>query len=275
MDALCYRVRAKRLRPVQRGVYAVGRFVSRDAKRMAAVLASGPGAVLSHLSGASLRQMLSDPGDSVPLDVTVPRRDRGRRPGLRVHRVDGLSEDEVTRHRSIPVTTPARTLLDLAGVIRGRKLEQALAVALRQQLTSRAELFALLDRYPRRPGVRALRAVLEDDAEPAMTRSEAEERLLALTIRAQLGKPRTNVRVEGCQVDFYWPKQGVVWEVDGFAYHSSSQSFEGDRRRDAQLTAAGYSVQRVTWKQMVEEPEAVVARLAQALTRGEMKNRAI
>ena len=112
-----------------------------------------------------------------------------------------------------------------------------------------------------------LRTLLESEARPAWTRSEAEEQLLALIRKAQLPAPETNVRVGSYEVDFYWRRQQLVVEVDGFAFHAAQRSFENDRRRDAWLAAHGVRVMRVTWRQLTDEPVAVVARLAQTLAR--------
>jgi very-short-patch-repair endonuclease len=117
----------------------------------------------------------------------------------------------------------------------------------------------------RRPGAARLRAVL--GSSPAHTRSKAEERFLALVGRGQLARPEVNVKVCGYEVDFFWRKERLVTEVDGFAYHSSSNHFETDRRRDADLSAAGIRVLRITWRQLVREPEAILVRLALALGR--------
>ncbi|NIQ52897.1 MAG: DUF559 domain-containing protein [Gammaproteobacteria bacterium] len=190
-----------------------------------------------------------------------------RRPGVRVHRVRALPPDEVTRIDGIPVTNPVRTLLDLAGAVDRRDLERALARADRQGLAGRKKILALLARHPRRPGAGALRACLRADISPALTRSRAEEEFLDLAGRAQFRAPEANVVIEGHEVDFLWRAERLVVEVDGFAYHGSRRTFERDRRRDAVLAARGYHVMRVTWRQLGTEPEAVVARLAQALAR--------
>ena len=112
-----------------------------------------------------------------------------------------------------------------------------------------------------------LRALLVGDASPAFTRSEAEARFLALIRKAQLSEPETNVRVGGYEVDFLWRRERVVVEVDGFAFHSSRRTFENDRRRDRELTARGFNVLRVTWRQVASESEALLVRLTQTLAR--------
>jgi very-short-patch-repair endonuclease len=120
-------------------------------------------------------------------------------------------------------------------------------------------------RSPRHPGARRLRAVLAEAAPPSLTRSQAERRLLDLVRAAGLPHPRANARVRGFEADLLWPDERLVAEVDGFAFHASRRAFERDRARDAALAAAGYTVVRVTWRQLDEAPHAVVARLAAAL----------
>lgn len=265
------RVKAKRLWPVHRGVYQVGPVVPPHAREMAAVLACGPGAVVSHRSAAALWQLLPRGGESAPVEVTIPRRDRGRRPGIRAHRVPALEAADVAVVEGVPVTTPGRTLLDLAFAASSRDLEHAVARAERKQLTSRRELAELIERHPKRRGVRALRALLQDGTEPAMTRSEAEAILLSLTRKARLPRPKVNVTVGRHEVDFLWRRERLVVEVDGFAFHSSQIQFENDRRRDAELAAQGYQVIRVTWRQLVNEREVVLALLVRTLTRAEIR----
>jgi very-short-patch-repair endonuclease len=196
---------------------------------------------------------------------TPAERARGR-PGIRVHRAP-LRQDETSRVNGIPATTPPRTLLDLAAELPRPELEQAIAAAERRHLASRSKLAALLARYPGRRGTRTLRALVESPRRFDLTRSKAEKRLLHLLRAAKLPVPDANVQLEGYEVDFLWRDAGLVVEVDGFAFHSDRGAFEADRLRDAELVARGLTVIRVTWRQMAEEPEAVVARLARALTR--------
>jgi very-short-patch-repair endonuclease len=234
--------------------------------QMAAVLACGESAVLSHRSAATLWDLLPRRSGTTRVDVTVAA-DRGRRPGVRVCRVRTLRADETTTHEGIPVTTVTRTLLDLAGLAEQRELERALAAAFDRDDTDRGALLAMLSRHAGRTGAKRLRALLQSDTPAALTRSEAEERFLSLIRKAQLPAPATNVRVHGHEVDFYWRAERLVVEIDGFAFHSSATSFERDRHRDAKLAAAGVRVTRVTWRQLENEPEAVLVRLAQAIAR--------
>ena len=265
LAAIDHRLRSGRLHSLYRGVYLVGHAVPpRGARDLGAVLACGPGSVLSHRSAAALWRL--HPAQPTVVDVTVPGRRCDSKRGIRVHRVALLDRRDVRKLGGIPVTTPARTLLDLAADVRGRELERAVAEAEARRLTNRSQLLSLIARVAPRPGVAALRSLLTDDRRPALTRSEAEERLLALIRAAELPAPAVNVSVAGQEVDFLWPDRRLVVEVDGFAFHSHRAAFERDRKRDAVLAALGYRVIRVTWRQIVASPEAVVARIAGALT---------
>jgi very-short-patch-repair endonuclease len=262
------RIRSKRFRLLHRGVYLVTGVRMPRTREMAAVLACGPGSVVSHRSAAALLGLLPHPREPAPVDVTVPGSDRGRRSGVRAHRVTSLGPDQVTEADGIPVTSAPRTILDLASVSSGRELERALARAERRELTNRAELMSLTADQRARRGIRGLRALLLDEGRGALTRSEAEERFLVLVRRAQLPAPEVNVVVSGYEIDFLWRTERLAVEVDGFAHHSSKATFESDRRRDATLLARGFRVVRITWRQITDEPEAVLVRLAQALARG-------
>lgn len=260
------RLRSDRLHRIHRGVYLVGHRAMVDgARELAAVLACGRGAVLSHLSAASLLQLLPYPANPGPVDVTVIGRQTARRPGIRAHRARALDPRDVRTLDGLPTTTPARTLLDLAATLSPHRLERALAEAQVRRLVTPAALRDQLERNPGRAGTRALRRLVALDGGPAPTRSEAERRLLRLLRASELPVPRVNTRLEGHEVDFHWPEHRVVVEVDGFRFHSSRAAFERDRDRDAKLAAAGYTVLRVTWRQLVDARETVVARLAAAL----------
>jgi very-short-patch-repair endonuclease len=150
-------------------------------------------------------------------------------------------------------------------VLTPRALEQALAEARARRLVTRGALHAALARAPRRHGSAALRTLLSCEAEPALTRSEAEERLLALVRKARLPEPECNVRLAGYEVDFLWRDRRLVVEVDGYAFHSSPAAFERDRLRDGELEDAGYRVRRITWRQLTEDAAGVEQRLRRAL----------
>ena len=258
------RVEAGWLRPMHRGVYAVGPVQSCEAPEMAAVLACGNRAVLSHRSAAALWRMLPK-SSNWPVEVTVAASHAPRRARIRIRKTARLMADEVTTLRRIRVTTPVRTLLDLASCVSGRELEQALAQTERRNLTSRAKLFALIARYPARPGTPKLRELLDGPADPALIRSEAEERFLVLVRRSGLPTPETNALLHGYEVDFLWREERVVVEVDGYAFHGDRDSFEVDRRRDAVLAAHGLQVFRITWRQITDEPEATLVLVTRTL----------
>jgi very-short-patch-repair endonuclease len=225
---------------------------------MAAVLACGPGAALSHGSAAALWRMLT--GAVGAPEVLRTGVNREGPAGVRLRRTNRL---EATTHHNVPITTPARTLLDLAATGSSGRLELALNEARSLRLVNQAALEALATSG--RPGSRAIRTLLADA--PGFTRQEAERRLKALILRAQLPRPLTNTQVCAQEADAFWPEHRLVLEVDGYAVHGRRDAFERDRRLDQQRAAAGYRTVRVTWRQLTGEPEAVVARLAGALAR--------
>jgi len=261
-----YRVRRGRLRVLHRGVYRFGPLAGARSREVAAVLACGPEAVVSHRSAARLWDLArTGPADAV--DISVPPARHVRPPGLRVHRTS-VPPDERTTTEGIAVTTVARTLTDLAGEVDARHLEQLLARADRRGLLDQGALARALARRPRRAGSGTLRALLARREEPALLRSEAEARFLAMVRAARLDPPEANALVRGREVDFLWRGAGLVVEIDGFSYHGSAAAFEGDRARDAMFAAAGLRVMRVTWRQLTKGPEEVLARVAQALVAG-------
>jgi very-short-patch-repair endonuclease len=260
--AVDHRLELGRLRRIHRGVYSpVGPgLLTRDGRRMAAVLACGPGAVLSHLSAAALWGIRQ----SGRIEVTTRASHRGPK-YLTVHR-SPLRDDERTTHRGIPTTTVPRTLLDLSAVVRPHDLRSALRQAEQLRLTDPLSLIDLAERYPRRPGLAAIRALLREASIGArVIRSELEERFQAFLINAGLPLPQTNQRIEGYEVDCVWPEQRLIVELDGHAFHSVTHAFEDDRARDRRLEAAGWHVIRVTWRQLQEEPELLEADLRQLL----------
>ena len=258
-----------RLRTLHAGVYLLGPVAGPRAREMAAVLACGKGAVVSHWSAGAIWGLSAPRPPSDPVDVTVIRRDR-RRAGVRVHRVRSLPADDVAAAEDVPVTSAARTLLDLAGAADVRETERALERYLTLQLDTPSALRAMLRLSPPRRGAARLSELL-DGGPPALTRSEAEERFLHLVRRGRLPVPATNVMAAGYEVDFLWRKHGFVVEIDGHAFHATRRAFESDRRRDAVLAAAGFHVVRVTWRQITDEPEALLVRLGRALLQVERR----
>jgi very-short-patch-repair endonuclease len=201
--------------------------------------------------------------------VTLPAGlQRGRRPGIRTHR-SNLALDEITQVDGVHVTTPARTLLDLGTVATPRELERMVAIAERADLCTREDLLTLLRRHACRRGTRRLLTVLGNHARPALTRSEAEERILALVRAGGIRDPEMNVVIHDHEVDCYWRHARLVVEVDGYAYHASERAFVRDRQRDSALAAAGIQVLRLSWHQISRERDKTLVQLAQALARAE------
>jgi very-short-patch-repair endonuclease len=262
-DAVRRRVNSGVMDRVARGVYAMGPVRGPLAGEWAAVLGASKGAVLAEWSAARVLELTTS-HDVGPVTLLVPRGASGRREGAR--RCRNLLDDEVTEVRGLPVTTPARTLLDLARHGTTRGLEDALAAAVHQRLARGDELRATIARHPTHPGALRLRSLLgEEDQRTAPARSEAERRLLALLRRGGLPVPAVNARVHGFELDAYWSRQRLAIETDGVRFHSSQAAFHRDRRRDAVLAAAGILVMRVTWRHLRHEPDATLARIAQAL----------
>jgi very-short-patch-repair endonuclease len=195
--------------------------------------------------------------------LTVDREVRGR-PGIELH-YSPLSPQDIRTHQRIPITSPARTLLDLGATLPVDELERAAAEAWAKRLVRRSDLQAQVDRNPNRPGTPALRALLELERDPARTRSKAERRLLTLVRTAGLPEPETNAYIGPHEVDCLWRAEKLVVEFDSWSFHSSRKAFENDRRRDADLLARGYRVLRITWRRLIREPDAVIALLSRAL----------
>lgn len=264
------RLTAGRLLRLHRGIYLPrafrGALRPRLAPQMAAVLACGPSAVLSHRSAALLWGLLPRAGRLV--ELTVPSTVRRVRPGLDIHRARDLTPSDRTLHRGIPITTPARTLRDLSSRVGSSALARAVARAERQRLLDSRALATLTARHAGRPGAPKLRAAAGPDGARAFTRSEAEDRFLALVRSGGLTEPVSNSVLLGYEVDFFWPDARFVVEVDGFRYHGSRPAFENDRRRDTRLVAGGYRVMRLSWRQIVEEPLPTLVAVTRALDQG-------
>jgi very-short-patch-repair endonuclease len=249
---------------VHRGVYAVGRpDLDRGGVLLAAVLACGPRAAVSHLSAAGLWGIRSVP--LRPVEVSVPAAAR-RRPGVVVHRRVALEATDVTSHQGIPVTTPVRTLVDVATRLGRRELEAAVNEADKLDLVDPETLRSALDRYAGRSGVAALRHLL-DRRTFALTESELERRFLPLARLAGLTLPETGRRLNGFKVDFFWPGLGLVVETDGLRYHRTPAQQARDRLRDQAHVAAGLTALRFTHAQVAFERHHVVATLAAVLRR--------
>lgn len=262
-SAVRRRVSTGRLHPYVAGAYLVGHTAAPPlAAETAGLLMCGPGALLSHRSAASLWEIEEA---EQPAHVTVLRGGSSGRRGVVVHRVTRLDPADRRRRSGLAVTSPARTLLDLAAVLPPDRLDAALERARARRLVTPAAVLAAIERCPKRRGSATLRRLLAD--RPTLTRSKAERLLLDIVARSGLPRPETNVRVGGFEVDAFWRRERVVVEIDGYAFHADRRAFERDRRRDAELQARGHRVLRFTWRRLQDEPEAVLVALARTLAR--------
>jgi very-short-patch-repair endonuclease len=264
-SAIKRRADAGRLHRLHRGVYAVGHpSLSDEGRWMAAVLAYGEGAVLSHRSAGLLWRILrprvrrlakaAPREEHRAVDVTVPGGGgRVRQEGIRLHRSSTLTAVQCTRRDGISVTRPGRTLADLRSVL----TQAELAAAIRE-----AEFL----RLPFADAFRSSRNGRGDRPSPPRTRSELEARFLALVRRHRLPRPEVNVRIDRYEVDFLWRRERLVVEVDGWESHRSRSAFEQDRARDARLKLFGFGVLRFTWRQVEDDPREV-ARTIRGLLR--------
>jgi very-short-patch-repair endonuclease len=239
-----------------------------DARWMAAVLASGDGAVLSHRSAAEAWDLLPRSGGAIETTRAKGWRDSQ---AVKAHR-GRLGDDEVTIVNRLPVTTVPRTILDLAGVVPRRRLELALNEMEVRRMRDRLSIPDLLERYPRRRGTAALRALLREEAGTrGVTRSELEERFLATLEHHDLPRPRLNVDLvvygRNFTADCLWVEQRLIVELDGRAAHDTARAFERDRERDRLLLADGWRVIRLTWRQLRDDEAGVVANLTTPLGR--------
>jgi very-short-patch-repair endonuclease len=258
-SAIAHRVAHGRLTLRHRGVYQVGPVAGSRGREMAALLACGPNALLSHHSAAEIWGIR--PPHPGAIHVTVPGSGLRQRPGIEVHRTTRTHSLNAAVKDGLPLTNPARALLDIAPLLAQHDLDRATEQAQILDLATAGEIETIAAGGGR--GSAALRRALHD--EPTLTRSEAERRLMQLIRAARLPLPETNVRVIGHEVDMLWRGHRLVVEVDGFAYHGSRAAFERDRVRDADLQAQGHRVVRFTWRQITLGPHAVVARLAALL----------
>ena len=263
--AIEFRLRRGRLHPVFRGAYSVSPIVSGMGRWKAATLAIGPDSSLSNASGAALWAVRSS--SSRIVDITVPR-GLGRRDGLRLHR-GSLPDDERTEIAGIPVTTPGRTLIDLAGVLTPTTLEQAVAKTAALGLTHTVPLGALLLRYDGRPGIANLRKIIvagpRGVAEPGI-----EEVFLALIDELGFTRPELNVWIalgdHWIKADCLWREQRLIVELDSRTHHDTTHAFERDRLRDRRALAAGWNTIRVTWRMLNEQTAGLERDLTQLLS---------
>jgi very-short-patch-repair endonuclease len=264
--AIGHRIKRGLLHPVRRGVFVVGRpEVSDKGRWLAAVLACGEGAALSHLSAAALWRIGWE--ERGVIDVSLPSLSRRRHLGIRIHRRPALNrERDLTHEYGIPVTTPIQTLIDLTLRLDRRGIERAINEADKYDLVHPPELREALEQRSGEPGVAKLRHIL-DRRTFRLTKEELERRFLPLARAAGLPVPLTGEWVSGFEVDFYWPELGLVVETDGLRYHRTPAEQARDRLRDQAHTAAGLTQLRFTHEQVRYEPEYVREILAQTAGR--------
>jgi predicted transcriptional regulator of viral defense system len=256
-----------RLHRVYRGVYAVGhRDLSLHGECLAAVLAVGPGSLLSYYSAGWLWGIWR--GSSKPIHVTafVPRHHAAQK-GITRHRARNLVEADRALVVGIPVTSVARTILDLAWKLRGDQLARVLAQAEDLGLLDLDELYAVIERNRGHHGAKRLRDALTTYERPMYSRSEFERRFVAHLIGAELPRPTTGWNEVGHELDVYWPERRFAVELDTFETHGNRASFESDRARDLTLALAGIETIRVSELQFRREPNAIAAKIATLLAR--------
>ena len=252
------------LHRVHRGVYIVGHLATDPyAYATAAILACAPQAMLSHPTATRLWGL---PVGSVPeICVTVVGRNVSSRDGLITRSIGKVERKDVRRLHGLPVTSPALTLLDLAGAEGKRDLRKALNEARVQRLVTDAELHATADRHSLRRGAAAIKRLLESEVESFVTESEAEALCLRLMHEHGISPDETQALVGGYRVDFLYRRERLIVEVDGYRFHSSHGRFVEDRRRAAALGALGYVLHPFSWVDLTDSPSQAMSRLAAAL----------
>jgi very-short-patch-repair endonuclease len=238
------------------------------AREQAALLACGPRALISHWSAAHIWGIAPS---SPTVDVTLVASQRRPKPGIRTHRVSTIDDRDVRRNDRLWLTSPARTLIDLAADAGLDELERLVSEARAKRLLRRGELEAMLKRVGRCRGAARMRSFLRSEQGPAFTRSKGERTMRRLLRAARLPMPQVNARFAGYEIDFLWAAERVIVEVDGYDFHSHRRAFERDRRKDMALRDAGYEVIRISWRQLTEEPFVVIAHIARALDRAARK----
>jgi very-short-patch-repair endonuclease len=266
--AIEHRVETGRLHLIHRGVYVVGRpELDVYGRCMAAVLACGPRALVSHETAAELWGIR--PARDGWIEISVPLTVQRSLTGVRLHRRRSLGDQDRAVKSRIPLTSPVRTLVDLAARLPASAVEAAVNEADNKDRLNPEGLRRALEQMSSQPGVPALRRLL-DRRTFRLTDSELERRFLRLVERTGLPVPQTGVRVNGFRVDFFWPEPGLVVETDGLRYHRTPAQQAKDRRRDQVHTAAGLTTLRFTHAQVRYESAEVgetLLRVAERLAR--------
>jgi very-short-patch-repair endonuclease len=263
-DQIKHRLASGRLHAIHRGVYLVGHAVPTEhGRNMAALLACGSAAILSHRSAAALWELLPYPASALAC-VTFPSELRAKRPGLRIRRAT-IPQRDIRRRARMPLTSPPRTILDLAAELGPEELERVVAEAGYRRLATERELWDQVQRNPGKRGNATLRRVLDLAGGPRRTRSPAERQMLRLLRRAGIVGYETNGRVHGYEVDLVWRSLDFAVEIDGYGAHAGRVAFERDRLKIAKLKARGLDVMPITPRQLREDSGGVLGRLRAAL----------
>lgn len=263
--AIDHRIRTGRLYPLHRAIYAVGRpHVTEHGRWMAAVLACGNGAIISHSSAAALWRVGAEDRGAVELSLLSPF--QRRRPGIRIHRRPSLESRDLTHEYGIPVTTPVQTLIDMSLRLDRAGVERMINEADKYNLAHPPQLREALAERAGERGAARLRHIL-DRRTFRLTKEELERRFLPLARQAGLPTPLTGQFVNDFEVDFYWPDLGLVVETDGLRYHRTPAEQARDRLRDQAHTAAGLTPLRFTHEQVRYETEHVLRILTQTASR--------
>lgn len=263
--AIDYWIANCRLHRLHRGVYAVGHAnLSLHGRWHAAVLACGPGAVISHRDAAHLHGFRKSARSTI--DVTGLGRSRHHRPGITVHRVRFLHADDITSADGIPVTTVARALLDLAEVLNARQFRRAFEDAQRHELFDVAAVQAVCARARGRRGLKPLNALLNEWLPPAASRTEIEHLFADICRDHGVPVPIMNASLLRYEVDAFWPEKRVVVELDGYEFHRTRSDLERDHARHVALEVAGYRVLRFTFARITREPALVAAQVEAVLS---------
>lgn len=264
--AIRSRARSGALRRLDHAVYAVGHeALSEEGRMLCAVMACGPRSWLSHTHAAKLWGVLApwqEPDRKAVHVTVVTGSGRGRRRAVHRHRSRSV---EGTTHRAIPVTRPARTVLDVAAIAGHRIAEDTVDRALNAELTTVAQLRNIVDAHRGSRGAGRLRRVLDENERYDVSDSALELKFLELVLAADLPRPRRNARIAGLRVDAVWEPERVAVELDGYRWHRTRSRSEADRQRDLRLRALGYLVLRYSARQVFEEPLMVIGDLAGAL----------
>lgn len=254
---------AGRFHRLYQGVYAVGHTnLSLNGRCLAAVLASGPGSLLSHYSAGWLHGLIST--RPVPVHVTTPV-PRKRRDAVRIHHSRTLIGGDKALERGVPVTSVARTALDLAGVLRFRNLRRLIHRSEELRVFDLGDFRSVIARNRGHRGRAPLECAMDIYEPPRLTRSELEREFLRLVEQRGLGSPITAFNVAGYELDVYWPELRFAVELDVYATHGAHEPFEEDRQRDEDLKLAGVELTRVTGRRLEREPRQVMERVARLL----------